>query len=82
MVRLDGEEVYRRDALTTRTQIGLADTFELSVGGDAVALEVSLPKRSLDRATTITLTDPTYVGLSLERGALLVRVQRDPFGYA
>lgn len=81
VIHLDGEEIYRGEAVTTRTQIGLADRFERTVEEGEMKVEVSLPKRSLDRATTITVAGPTYVGVSVEHGALVLRTRREPFGY-
>ena len=44
VLRIADEEVYRRDSLATRMQIGLADSFELTVEEDEAELEVSLPR--------------------------------------
>lgn len=81
VLRVDGEEVYRRDSLATRMQIGLADSLELTVEEDEVELEVSLPKRSLACETKIAVAGTTYVGVSVELGAVSIRTQQEPFGY-
>ena len=81
-VRVDGLLVYQREAVTTMTQISLADAFDVEVAGP-VELEVSLPVREL--STVVSVPEQpggAFVAVSLVGDALVHRLAEEPFGYA
>ena len=68
-LRVDGREVYAKAALSTRTQIGLADLIELEVPDprDHVLIEVSVPTRHQYASFPVALRQTPWVGVSLNR---------------
>lgn len=81
VVRVDGQEVYHKKNVTTRLQIGYADSFELEIKEGAARVEVELATRGLSEAFPVDVTGTTYVGLSVEQGAIRHRLSTQPFGY-
>lgn len=81
LVRVDGAEVFRQEAVTTDTRIGLAASFEVPVGEESMALEVEIPSQGLASRTTAEADGPLYLGISLVDGAIRFRVSEQPFGY-
>jgi hypothetical protein len=43
VVRVQGEEVFRKEHVTTRPQNGYVDSFEVRAEGEEVKIEVLLP---------------------------------------
>lgn len=80
-VRVDGDEVFREEALTTDTRIGLATSFEVPVEKESVVLEVKVPGRGLTSRTTIQAGGPLYLGISLADDSIQFRASEQPFGY-
>jgi hypothetical protein len=84
VVRANGKEVCHKPNVTTRLQIGYADSCEADVRENTVNVEVILPLRSLSKAIPIVFDDstPVYLGLSVTpEGRISERVSREPFGY-
>lgn len=81
VVSVGGREVYRKDGVTTRMQIGRADSVEVPVDGGELEIAISLPRRGLEERVTARLDDRLYLGLSLEGDAIVYRMAEDPFGY-
>jgi hypothetical protein len=79
-ITVDGREIYRKDQVRTRTQIGLADSVETTHAPGPATIEV----RAGNASTTITptLSADLYVGVSLDRdGRLVHRSSPQRFGY-
>ena len=70
---MDDEEVYRRDGLTTRTQISLADSFQVDAPPGRVRLHVEVPSQGIRETFEVDLSEQPFVGLSLRDGRLDVR---------
>jgi len=82
-VRVSGREVYRRQGVTTRTQIGLADMVVVTGFPGTVDVEIDVPTRSQRAVFPVTLPDTPYVGVSVERdGRLSHRLSSEIMGYA
>lgn len=80
-LRVDGAEAYRKAGVTTRVQIGLADTVEVDVEPGTVQLEVSVGDRPT-AAHAVTVNGPTYVAVSLDdAGKPTFQTSKQPFGY-
>ena len=72
-IRIDGDEVFRKTAVTTRTQISLADSFEAEVGEGPVQLEVEVPSRGVRETITVDPRDRPFVAISLREGRITAR---------
>jgi hypothetical protein len=82
VIRADGRELRREEAVSTRFQIGKAKSATLALPEGDVTLEVEVPTRNQRATVPIDTSKPTFVGISLTtEGRLEVRVQEQPFGY-
>jgi hypothetical protein len=80
-IKVNGREVFRRDGVSTRTQIGLAAAHEMSVDEGSATVEVDLPDRRLSSATTIAVTGDVYLGVSVDGQNLKFVQSSQLFGY-
>jgi len=80
-ITVDGREVYRKDQVLTRTQIGLADSVETTHDPGRAAIEVRV--RNTSAEITPTLTGDLYLGISLSPdGRIVHRTSAHPFRHA
>lgn len=70
---VDDEEVFRKDGVTTRTQISLADSLALDVPAGRVRLRVEVPLQGVEESLEIDATANPFVGLSLRDGGIQAR---------
>jgi hypothetical protein len=80
-VRVEDKQVFRKSSLSTRLQLGLADSFEVEAGDRPVTVEVVVPSRGVRGAYTLEPAQTPHLGVSLEGGSLRFASQREPFGY-
>jgi hypothetical protein len=79
-IRVDGREIYKKDQVRTRTQIGFADSVEATVPQGVANVEVSA--RSSTVKLTHTLTQDLYIAVSLgPNGRIDHKSSTQPFGY-
>lgn len=79
-IQVDGREVYRKDAVRTRTQIGLADSVETTHDPGSATIEI----HARDAAATLTptLTGDLFLAVSLSPdGRIVHRSSAQPFRY-
>jgi hypothetical protein len=79
-INIDGREVYKKDEVRTRTQIGLADSVETTHDPGSATIEI----RARNAASTITptLTGDLYLAVSLSPdGRIVHRSSAQPFRY-
>ena len=82
VVRINGEDVYRRSGVTTRPQISLADSFARDVADGPATIEVRLPVRGASGSIAVDGVRPCHVGVSrTPAGRVVLRAQDEPFGY-
>ena len=81
VVSIGGREVYRNDKVSTRLQIGLADSWDLDLPPGEVEVTIALPERGLEEKVDVTLEDRLYLGASVASGDIVCRLSKDPFGY-
>jgi hypothetical protein len=80
VVAVDREEVLRAESVSTRMQIGLAQTADVTV--EPGRHTVTAHSRGTSTELVVEVQDELYVGLSLDRsGAFEHRVSPTPFGY-
>ena len=81
VVRVNGEEVFRKGNVKTRLQIGYADSFEMNVEEGSVNVEVLLPLKNLSETIVLQVSTAVYVGVSIHEGRIDYRISDQPFGY-
>ena len=83
-VRIDiaGAAVYHKQDVSTRLQLGLADSFSTDVHDAEVTVHVALPARHIEQQFVVPTYDATYIGISVNSaGVIEHRVSATPFGY-
>jgi hypothetical protein len=81
MVKVNGAEVANRPEVTTRNQIGFAESVEFEVPEGEATVEVEVPARRLTATVRCAVDEKMYVGVSIENDRLELRTQREAFGY-
>jgi len=82
VMNVHGEEVYRKAEVTTRLQIGLADSLELEVAEGPVTVGIELPEKHLAEEIRFELAGTLYLGVSLSPEREVVhQTSATPFGY-
>jgi len=82
LVCIDGRERFRSESVTTRMQIGLAETVHFEVPAGNVEVEIRFPSLNRSIHETIDVRAETHLGVDLdESGRASLRVQREPFCY-
>ena len=78
---VNGRELFRKDGVRTRTQIGLADSFELVLPPGPIA--ITLTARGETHDISASLSTDTYIGVSLTpEGRIVHKQSTHAFGYA
>lgn len=72
-VSLEGTEVFRKDGVTTRTQISLADSFEVEAPDRPAELRIELPARGVSDSVSVDAREQPVVTLSLRDGGIQAR---------
>jgi hypothetical protein len=81
VIRIGGEEVFRKDGVTTLPQIGRADGIETPGGDGPVRVDVELPKRGVQASFSVPAPG-MHLGISIEDGELMHEISQAPFRYA
>ncbi len=81
VVRVNGEEVFHKQSVKTRLQIGYADSLELTVEEGRVDIEVLLPFKNLSETILLQVSTAVYVGVSIHDSRIDYRISTAPFGY-
>lgn len=81
-IDVDGAQVYSRQDVSTRQQLGLADSFDTQVGENEVTVRIALATRHTQEEFVVPLNEANYVGISVDRhGGIQRRMSATPFGY-
>ena len=81
-IMVNAQEVYRKQGVQTRWQIGYADAVEVQVPAGSVEVQIAVESRQAVTTVRLQVTQPMYVGVSLTpEGTLTSRVSLAPFGY-
>src|SRR5262245_54713071 len=79
---VNGTEVFRKTGITTKLQIGYADAVDVEVASGEARLDVNVVTRSTRQPVLVTVSDRTYVGVSLDRrGQPEYQISSEPFRY-
>ena len=80
VVSVNDRELFRKDDVRTRTQIGRADAFELTVPAGDARIEVTA--RGTTKQIPVSLSSDLYVGVSVTpEGTIVNKQSTEPFGY-
>jgi hypothetical protein len=80
VVSVNGQDAFHKPTVRTRTQIGLADSFELTVPPGDTAVQVTA--RGATARFTVPVQDTVYVGISITpEGKIVHRTSSQAFGY-
>jgi hypothetical protein len=82
IVEVNGRQVFEGEGVSTRTQIGLATSFEVEVDDESEA--VVAVRATSQRATgrmRHPVGDRLHVGVSVQGGDIVFRTSEEPFGY-
>lgn len=80
VIAIDGREVFRKQGVKTRHQIGLAERVPIEVDSRQCRLQVSLPERSLQRELLVDTAAGPILAVSLIGGQIDIRPMTMP-GY-
>ena len=79
-ITVNGEERFRKDGVRTRTQIGRADAFEMTLPPGPARIEVTA--RGVTHPIAVSLAADLYVGVSIAPDGTIVDKQSGhAFGY-
>jgi hypothetical protein len=81
VITLNGAEAANRPAVTTRNQIGFAESVEVEAPAGAAQVDIEVTTRGLSASAQVEVEGTTYVGVSIEDGQLNVQQQREAFRY-
>ena len=77
---VNGRELFRKDSVRTRTQIGLADSFEIVLPPGPV--EIALTARGTTADISVSLSTDLFVAVSITpEGQIVHKQSSEPFGY-
>ena len=77
------KKIYEGEQIKTRTQIGLAASFETEISGEKTTLRIVVPNRQIDEKKEVELAENLHIAISLtEDGKLKWKMSEAPFMYA
>lgn len=80
-IQVNGQEIFRKDAVITDYSIGRADSVESQVQPGKSRVEVTLPARGLAGTVDVDVHDTVYLGVSLQAGQVDFRISDEMFYY-
>lgn len=81
VIRVNGKDVFNKQDVRTRLQIGLADSFEVEVEDGPATVEILLPEKNLTKEIQTLVPQEPHLGVSLVAGEIKHRASETPFGY-
>jgi hypothetical protein len=81
VIRVNRKDVFNKQDVRTRLQIGLADSFDVEVEDGPATVEILLPKKNLTKEIKTQVPQEPYLGVSLVAGKIEHRASGTPFGY-
>ena len=79
-VLLESKEVFHQSNISTRVQIGLAESFEMIIDNPPVEVKIIISKRQLSKTMMLSGPWPVYLGVSVtQEGKIAHRISQKPF---
>ena len=82
VLRVNGEELFRKGHVSTKLLLGLADSFKTEVEKGPVSVEISVETRDTAETISLYVSADTYLGVSVVNGRIEYIISDEPFGYA
>jgi len=81
VIRVDGDEIYNREGVSTDYALGRTDAAETQVPQGTIRVESSMPTQQLSESIVLEISEDVYVGISILDGRINYRVSDEPFTY-
>jgi len=81
VIRVNGKEVFRKNGVTTKLLLGVADSIQLEVSDMLAKVDVDIPSKDLSETMSLRLSAPTYLGISVIGGQIAYMINKEPFAY-
>ena len=81
IVEVNGRQVFEGEGVSTRTQIGLATSFEVEVDEGEAVVAVRATSQGATGRMRHPVADRLHVGVSVHGGDIVFRTSEEPFGY-
>lgn len=83
VIRLNGQEIFRRRNVTTRIQTGLADRIEMQIYERSSEVVIELPIKKMAVTKELNCEKDIFLGVNLRvDGELILRERFSEFWYA
>jgi hypothetical protein len=82
VLRVNGEEVFRKEHVSTKLLLGLADSCNKEVEKGSVSVEISVETRDIVKTIPLDVSADTYLGVSVVNGMIEYIISDEPFVYA
>lgn len=82
ILRVNGQERWQKQDVTTNRLLGLASSAEIDVPDGSVTIEIQIPTKNLSKTISIEVSGSGFLGVSIEHGRIEHIVSQRPFGYA
>ena len=81
VLRVNGDELYRQEHVTTKMVLGYADSFETQVETGSISVEVIVGTKDIRETISLDVSGDTYLGISIVNGEIEYIVLDEPFRY-
>lgn len=81
VLQVNGEEVFRREHVSTKLLLGIADSSKAEVEKGPAIIEVNVETKDIQKTISLELSADTYLGISIANGMIEHIVSNKPFGY-
>ena len=82
VLRINGQERWQKQDVTTNRLLGLASSAEIDVPDGSVTIDIQIPTKNLAKTISIEISGSAFLGISIENGRIEHIVSQRPFGYA
>ncbi len=82
IIRVNGRIIYQKDSISTRMQIGFADSVKTEAAEGQTTIQITVPNRHIEAVFPVAIDRETRLGVSLDNEQIKQRVLPSDFGYA
>ena len=81
VLHVNGDEVFRKEDVSTKLLLGKADALKTTVETGQVVIEINIQTRDIAMPIPLEISANTYLGISVVNGRIEYVVSDEPFGY-
>ena len=81
VLHVNGDEVFRKEDVSTKLLIGKADALKTTVETGQVVIEINIQTRDIAMTIPLEISADTYLGISAVNGRIEYVISDEPFGY-